>query len=300
LPINNTHQPTVLIAGGSGLIGRKLQHVFENNGFKVLILTRNPKNTQDVYWDPFLKKIDLERIKDVEILINLCGENIGSKRWTPARKKALIDSRVEPTLFLATLIDKMPLVNYYLGASGVNCYEAESGVVYSEKAPYGTDFLSSIVKAWESAHAHILTKRNGAVLRIAMVLASEGGALESIKMPIQLGFGSVIGTGKQYGPWIHIDDLCNLFVFSVQNQLDGFYNALAANSTNLELTKAIAKQLNKPLWAPRVPTFVLRLLLGERSFLVLTNLQASSQKIVDAGFEYKYPTLEQAVKAALK
>ena len=300
LSINHELQPTVLIAGGSGLIGKNLRRVFEHNGYKVLILTRNPKNAHDVFWDPIQKKIDVARLQEVEILINLCGENIGSKRWTAARKKILIDSRVEPTIFLASLIDQMPKLNYYLGASGVNCYTASSGVVYSENAPYGTDFLSSVVKAWESAHGQILTKINGAILRIAMVLSSEGGALDAIKMPIQLGFGSAVGTGKQYGPWIHIDDLCNLFVFSVQNQLNGNYNAMAANNTNLELTKAIAQQLNKPLWAPKVPAFALRLLLGERSFLVLTDLQASPHKIIDAGFQFKYPSLEQAIKAALK
>jgi uncharacterized protein (TIGR01777 family) len=290
---------TVLIAGGSGLIGQRLKNTFEQKGFAVLILTRHPKSPQDVYWDPNTQQIELEKLANVQYIINLCGESIGSGRWTASRKKVLIQSRVEPALFLAAIDQKLPQLKHYIGASGVNCYAAESGVVYQEGAPYGQDFLSKVVESWEEAHQAVLKNTSGCILRIAMVLAAEGGALNSIKRPIALGFGSAIGSGKQMCPWIHIDDLCSLIVFAVENQLNGTYNALADNDSNLKMTQVIAQLLRKPLWAPAVPAFVLKFLLGEQAFLVLTDLKASNQKLIQTGFTFSYSNLEQALKPLL-
>jgi uncharacterized protein (TIGR01777 family) len=197
------------------------------------------------------------------------------------------------------MLDKFPSLNYYIGASGVNCYAAEQGIVYHESAPYGQDFLSMVVQEWEKAHQEILNHVRGSVLRISMVLSAQGGALAAMKRPIELGFGSAIGSGQQMSPWIHIDDLCELMVFALEQQLEGTYNALAANNSNLELTQHIAQLLRKPLWAPKVPAFTLKLLLGERAFLVLTDLKASNQKIIQTGFSFKYPDLKQALKPLL-
>lgn len=290
---------TVLIAGGSGLIGQKLKKTFEKKGIQTLILTRNPKSQDDVFWDPSKQQIDLDKLAHIQYIINLCGESIGQGRWTAARKKVLIESRVAPTLFLAQIAQKLPQFKHYIGASGVNCYAAESGVVYHEGAPYGHDFLSLVVKQWEAAHHAVLKNVSGCILRISMVLASEGGALQPLKKPIEMGVGSAIATGKQMCPWIHIDDLCNLIVFAVEKQLKGTFNALAANHSNLVITQTIAKIIGKSLWAPAVPAFVLKLLLGERAFLVLTDLKASNQQIIQAGFLFKYSNLEQALKSLL-
>lgn len=290
---------TVLIAGGTGLIGQRLKQLFEKKGYTVLVLTRRPKANHEVFWDPSNGKIDLEKLAAVQCIINLCGENIGAARWTASRKAALIKSRVEPAVFLASILDKLPALNYYIGASGVNCYAAEPGVVYHESAPYGPDFLSTVVQAWEKAHQEILKQVKGSVLRIAMVLTPQGGALAAMKRPIAMGIGSAIGSGEQMSPWIHIDDLCELMIFSFEKQLEGTYNALAANNSNSDLTKTIAQLLHKPLWAPKVPAFALKLLLGERAFLVLTNLKASNQKLIQTGFSFKYPDLKQALKPLL-
>lgn len=290
---------TILIAGGSGLIGQKLKNTFEQKGYKVLILTRRPKKATDVFWDPTKQELDLAKLSEVEAIINLCGESIGAGRWTTQRKEMLIQSRVVPTLFLAEIAQKLPKLNYYIGASGVNCYEAETGIVYHESAPYGQDFLSTVVKQWEQAHQVILKNTKGCILRIAMVLAAQGGALDNIKRPIALGLGSALGSGKQMCPWIQIDDLCALMVFAVEKELSGTFNALAANDSNREMTQAIAKILRKPLWAPAVPAFVLNLLLGEQAFLVLTDLKASNQRLLDTGFTFQYPKLEQALKPLL-
>lgn len=290
---------TVLIAGGTGLIGQRLKQLLEKKGYTVLVLTRHPKASHEVYWDPSQKQIDLEKLTTVHCIINLCGENIGATRWTTSRKAALIKSRVEPAQFLASIVDKLPALNYYIGASGVNCYAAEQGVVYHESAHYGKDYLSTVVQQWEKAHQEILNQVRGSVLRIAMVLSAQGGALAEMKRPIELGFGSALGSGQQMSPWIQIDDLCELMVFALEQQLEGTYNALAANNSNLELTQQIAQFLRKPLWAPKVPAFALKLLLGERAFLVLTDLKASNQKLLQTGFSFKYPDLKQALKPLL-
>jgi uncharacterized protein (TIGR01777 family) len=290
---------SVLIAGGTGLIGQRLKQLLENKGHTVLVLTRRPKANHEVFWDPSQQQIDIEKLRTVQCIINLCGENIGAARWTASRKAVLIKSRVEPAEFLASMLDKFPSLNYYIGASGVNCYAAETGVVYHESAPYGKDFLSDVVQEWEKAHQEVLNKVRGSVLRIAMVLSAQGGALAAMKRPIALGIGSAIGSGQQISPWIHIDDLCELMVFALEQQLEGTYNALAANNSNLELTQNIAQLLHKPLWAPKVPAIALKLLLGERAFLVLTDLKASNQKIIQAGFSFKYPDLKQALKPLL-
>lgn len=290
---------TVLLAGGSGLIGQKLKNAFEQKGFKVLILTRHPKHASDIFWDPNKQKLDVSQISEVEAIINLCGESIGNGRWTAQRKKELIKSRVAPALFLASIAQQLPKLKHYIGASGVNCYAAEPGVVYHESAPYGQDFLSTVVQQWEQAHQVVLKHTPGCILRIAMVLAAQGGALHSIKRPIALGFGSAIGSGKQMCPWIHIDDLCALMVFAVEQQLLGTFNALASQNSNLEITQTIAKILRKPLWAPAIPSFAIKLLLGEQAFLVLTDLKASNQRLLETGFEFQFNNLEQALKPLL-
>ena len=290
---------TILIAGGSGLIGQSLKSALEKKGFEVLILTRRPKKATDVFWDPMKKELDISKISEVEVIINLCGESIGSGRWKTQRKRALIESRVEPALFLAAIAQQLPRLKHYIGASGVNCYAAEPGVIYHEGAPYGQDFLSTVVQQWEQAHQAVLKHTSGCILRIAMVLAAQGGALHTIKRPIALGFGSAIGSGKQMCPWIHIDDLCALLVFAVERKLSGTFNVLASNNSNLEMTQIIAKILRKPLWAPAVPAFVLKLLLGEQAFLVLTDLKASNQHLLDTGFTFQYNSLEQALKPLL-
>ena len=264
-----------------------------------MVLTRHPKASHEVFWNPSEQQIDIEKLTAVQCIINLCGENIGAARWTTERKAALIKSRVEPAEFLASILNRLPALNYYVGASGVNCYAAETGVVYHESAPYGQDFLSRVVQEWEKAHREVLNKVKGSVLRIAMVLSAQGGALAAMKRPIEFGFGSAIGSGQQMSPWIHIDDLCELMVFALEQQLEGTFNALAANSSNLDLTQNIAQLLHKPLWAPKVPAFALKLLLGERAFLVLTDLKASNQKLIHTGFSFKYPDLKQALKPLL-
>jgi uncharacterized protein (TIGR01777 family) len=194
----------------------------------------------------------------------------------------------------------MTNLKYYIGASGVNCYENLPGKVFTEDDGYGTDFLATVVKEWEASHQLVLKQVPGAIFRISMVLSRYGGSLQLMKLPIALGLGSPIGTGEQTNPWIHIDDLCRLMLFAVDNKLEGTFNALGNNDTNTTMTKRLAKWLKRPLFLPNVPAFMLRLILGERAILVLSDLRASNQKIKQAGFSFKYTSLDSVFKSFFK
>lgn len=292
--------PTVLIAGGSGLIGGHLTRHFKDRGFRVYKLTRKPSKHGHIFWDPLAEKMNTSKLDKIDILVNLVGENIGSKRWTANRKAQILSSRVQSTHFLASMIPQMTNLKYYIGASGVNCYENMPGKVFIEEDVYGTDFLATVVKEWEAAHQLVLKQVPGSILRISMVLSRHGGSLHLMKLPIALGLGSPIGTGEQTNPWIHIDDLCRLMLFAVDNKLEGTFNALGNNNTNTEMTKRLAKWLKRPLFLPNVPAFILRLILGERAILVLSDLRASNQKIKQAGFSFKYTSLDSVFKSFFK
>lgn len=290
---------TILIAGGTGLIGKKLTGKLTNEGHKVKILTRNPRNENHVKWSPDDKQIDVDALHDVTVLINLLGENIGEKKWSSQRKKELFDSRVKTTEFLFESLSSLPNLKNYIGSSGINCYE-QNDVPHFETDGFGSYFLAELVKAWENAHLKFEKNQKVCILRISTVLTENGGALDKMKLPVKLGVGSALGSGKQQLPWIHIDDLCDLFAFAVKNELSGTYNALASYETNYNFMKTLAKTMNKPFFFPAVPGFVLKIMLGEMSALVLDSMSASNQKVKNAGFSFKFPKLELALKDLLK
>jgi uncharacterized protein (TIGR01777 family) len=194
----------------------------------------------------------------------------------------------------------MTNLKYYIGASGVNCYENLPGKVFTEEEPYGHDFLATVVKEWEAAHQLILHQVPGSILRISMVLSRHGGSLHLMKQPVYWGIGAPVGSGSQTSPWIHIDDLCRLMLFAYDNKLEGIYNALGGNDTNADMTTRLAKWLKRPLFMPNIPAFLLRLLLGERAILVLSDLRASNHKIKQAGFSFKFTSLDSVFKSFFK
>lgn len=292
--------PTVLIAGGSGLIGSHLTNHFKTLGYRVFLLTRKPIREEHIFWDPENGVIHTDELDKIDILVNLVGENIGSKRWTTKRKAQIITSRVQSTHFLASMVPHMPNLKYYVGASGVNCYENIPGKIFTETDAYGTDFLATVVKEWEAAHQLVLVQVKGCMLRIAMVLTPQGGSLQLMKQPILLGLGAAIGSGTQVTPWIHIADLCELIAFATEQRIEGTYNALGNCNSNHEMTKLLAKSLKRPLFLPNIPAFVLRLLLGERSTLVLSDLRASNEKIRQTGFSFSYSSLDATFEAFFK
>jgi len=293
----------ILLAGGTGLIGKAMHTFLVQKGHEVRVLTRNPSNSNGgiFHWNPINQQIDPEAIVGVTTVINLSGAGIADKRWTTSRKQEMIDSRVISTHFLASLAPSMPELKQYISASGINCYGySHHAKIYQERDPFGKDFLSQVVEKWENAADAFQTYCTVSKIRISVVLTPEGGALETIAKPIQMGFTAALGSGKQWMPWIHIADLINMFHFVMEHRLEGSFNANAKTVNNLEFTETLAKQLHKKRWLPNVPSFVLKTILGEMSTVVLEGVNASNEKIKKAGFAFQYEKLGDALSQIYK
>ncbi len=288
---------TILIAGGTGFIGRRIQKLLEKSDYKVSILSRTPKAPNEFYWNPSKGEIDNKALENVTSIINLCGAGIGDKRWTAKRKDELYQSRIEPANFLASLIKDLPLLESYISASGITCYGFEDDQkIYSESDPFGSDYLSQLVKSWENA-SDLFQKRCRVVkMRTAVVLDKEKGALVKIAKPIQFGIGSALGNGKQMMSWVHIDDLIHAFLFAVEQPIQGSFNIVGGNHSNEIFSKTLANVLHKPFFFPKIPAFILKLMFGEMAVIVLKGMHASNQKIKDVGFKLKYTDLEMTFK----
>lgn len=288
----------VLIAGGTGLIGTRLAEILEQGGNDVQVLTRNAGKGNHVHWNPEKGELDSDKIKGTEIIINLCGAGIADKQWTKRRKQELLDSRVKPIQFLKQHQAAMPKLTQFISVSGINCYGFEEGEhPFVESDPYGPTYIDGLVKAWEEATEVFKPEIAVVVLRAGVVLSDRGGAVEKIIRPMRSNLGAVVGSGEQNVPWIHLDDLVNLMEFAIHNKWEGVFNAFTANSSNKELTLALAHRMKKKIRLPNVPAFMMKMLFGEMAELLLKGVTVSNQKLKDHGFQFTYPTLEQAVTA---
>lgn len=292
----------VLITGATGMIGKKLITVLLEKGYKVSILSRKPvaiKNVTVFLWDVYHGKIDPECLNGVDTIIHLAGEGIASEKWTEERKKKIIDSRVCSAQLLYQLIkeQKAP-VKSFLSASAVGYYGDCGDEILTESSDNGYGFLAESCKEWEAAvdQGKSLSLRI-VKLRVGVVLAKEGGALKSMDKPIRFFVGAGLGTGKQWIPWVHLDDIISMFLHALENSLmTGAYNACAPYPvTNQTLTKSIAKKLHRPVWPFNVPESVLKLILGELSAVVLVSTNTSAQKLLDTGYKFKYIQLDDAL-----
>jgi len=298
--MNSKH---ILLTGGTGLVGSKLTRLLLDKGYTVSHLSRNPGNDARVktyLWDISKGQIDEHCIDDVAIIVHLAGADIAGKRWTEKRKKEIIASRSKSiTLIYELLKKKKHNVNSVISASATGYYGDCGDEFVTEDGAQGNDFSGSCCEQWEqmvdegrSLGLRVLKFRMG------VILAANGGALKKIALPIKYYLGSPLGNGKQWIPWIHEQDAINMYLWGIENEnLNGVYNMVAPNAvTNKELTHAIAKQLQKPLWLPNVPVFILKLLLGEMSDIVLTSTKASAKKIQEVGFTFEYPEIDGALK----
>ena len=287
----------ILIAGGTGLIGKRLTTHLESTGNVVFILTRKPTASNHIFWNPSTHEIDTTKLGTITHLINLCGASLAGKRWSHAYKKELLDSRIQPAQFLLANIQHFPKLSHYITASGINCYPLNQAKVYTETDGFGTDFVSQLVKQWEETanlfSKHCLVSK----IRISPVLDEQGGALVEIMKPIQAGFGAALGTGNQAMPWIHYEDLVGIFDFVLQHQLAGAVNAVAGTSTNKEFTAICAESISKKIWLPNLPAFMVKLLFGEMAMLLLEGVQASHEKLLKAGFTFKHTDLKEAISS---
>ena len=293
----------ILITGGSGLIGTRLSEELTKMGYVVSHLSRkpNPKSIYKTYkWDINSNYIDPLALNNVNHIIHLAGENVG-KRWTKQTKKRIYDSRIKTAQLIYKNL-KHP-IKTFISASGVNYYGTiTSKSIFNEKNSFGTDYLAKICCEWEKSAFDFKTKANRVIsIRTPLTLSKKGGGLSKIKKPFELNLGSALGSGQQYMPWIHIDDLCQIYIESITNpKMDGAYNAVASeHCTNEKFTQVLAHILNKKIWAPSVPSFLLKIMLGEMSEIVLNGSRIDNSRIKSTGFSFKYDTLQLALKDCL-
>lgn len=293
----------VLIAGASGLVGSKLSDYLNKCGFEICHLSLNniSSNYKTYLWNPSKNQIDLDAIENADVIINLSGAGIANKRWTKERKQEIIDSRVNSTLLISGAIkqsNKKPKL--FISASGVGFYGMiTSNKIFTEEDKPYNDFLGNTCVEWENA-AKEIEKQNirTVIFRISTVLSNKGGALKKLSVPFKFGLGAVLGNGKQYMPWIHIDDLCSMFKLAIENEkIKCTYNAAAPEHiTNKEFSKTLSKTLKKPFWLPSVSSFILKLFLGEMADMILKGSRVSSQKIISEGFSFKFAHLNDALE----
>lgn len=297
----------ILITGGSGLIGSHITEKLLAQGYAVNYLSRNPEKMERIkayFWDPEAGQFDEQALHGVEYIINLAGANIGDKRWSPERKRLILESRTKSTAFLRDQLKKgNHEVKAIISASGVNYYGDDNGDQWlTEKDGSGKDFLSNVTRAWEDeATLYGDLRIRVVILRFGVVLSRSGGALAKIMKPVKLGLGAALGNGEQWMSWIHIDDLAGIIGFSIKEErIKGIYNAVSPEPvTNKQLTGKAAKILGRPFFMPDIPAFVIRVALGEMATLILGSCRVSADKIIEAGYNFKFATIDQALKDLL-
>jgi uncharacterized protein (TIGR01777 family) len=302
-------QMTILITGATGLIGKKMVSLFKNDNHITHYLTtskskiHNTTYQKGFYWNPNTGEIDIAAFEDVSVIIHLAGASV-SKKWTSTYKKEIIQSRVQTANLLFKTLKSYPNnVKQIVSASAIGIYPDDLTAIYHEDNSIINDsFLGEVTQLWEeSTNLFKSLPISVSTIRIGVVLAKEAGALVELTKTIKYGFGAALASGKQYVSWIHIDDLVAIFKYVIDHNLEGIYNAVSPYpTTNEELTKAIAKTLNKPLFLPKVPKFILRLLLGEMHEIVTSSQHVSSRKILDAGFQFQYASLVKSLQNLFK
>ena len=255
------------------------------------------KNPDFFYWNVDENYIAEEAIINADYIIHLAGAGIADKRWTNKRKQLLFDSRINSTNLLFQKVKELnPRLKGFIAASGIGYYGTiTSNKIFTEQDESGKDFLSYICKFWEKASLQFnSTNIRTVIFRTGVVFSKDGGAFQKITQPIKRGIGAVLGSGNQYMPWIHIGDLCNIYIKAIKDaQINGIYNAVSPEHiTNKQLTSIIAKRLNKKIWLPNIPKFVLHLLFGEMSTILLKGSRVSSEKIEKSGFNFKFKELK--------
>jgi uncharacterized protein (TIGR01777 family) len=295
---------SVLIAGGSGLVGNQLTKRLLTTGYSVVWLTRkiNPNlNIKQYEWDYKLKKTDANAFKDATIVINLSGANVGAKRWDKTWKEDIYNSRVQAT---ALLMDTIKMhgkkVHTVISSSATGYYGTIiSDNIFSESTGSGKDFLATTCVDWENTLSNSKTENiRKIILRTGVVLSAEGGALSKMNILFKMGLGAVLGSGKQYFSWIHIEDLCSLYVKAIEdNSINGVYNAVAPSYiTNKDFTITLSNMFNKSIWLPNISAFLLKLILGEMAGSLLYGSRVSPEKIVQAGFTFRFRNIQSALK----
>jgi len=308
-----------MITGGTGMIGTALSALLADNGYNVIILSRNPLETAAkhnyrerqspfrsngrVYysrWDIDNQHLDSSALAEADYIVHLAGAGVAEKRWTSARKKEILESRTKSSQLLVKALKENPnKVKAVISASAIGWYGPDKGKPFTESDPPAGDFLGQTCLEWEKSIEPVEALGKRLVkLRLGIVFSNEGGALREFRKPLRTGVAAILGKGDQVISWVHIDDICRAFLFALEDTtLSGVYNITSPYPVNnKQLTLTLAWHItNKRHFMVHVPEFALRTVLGEMSTEVLKSATVSSEKIKKAGFNFNYPTLESAI-----
>lgn len=295
---------TILISGGTGLVGKQLVALLLSKGYKIHLLSRGREKSDNpgiklFKWDVYKGRIDQECICGVDAVIHLAGEDIASKRWTAERKAQILESRTESIRLIYKLIrENKNQVGHVISASAVGFYGSRGDEILIEESLPAKDFLAETCIEWENAvDEGIKLGLRVVKLRSGIILAAEGGLLRQMEKPVKIGLGVIFGSGSQWISWIHIQDAIDLYVFALENEeMKGIYNMTAPSPlSNSRLIQAIASALKKSPIYFHFPAKALKLVLGEMSILALGSTRVSSAKAMWAGYNFRYPDIESAL-----
>ncbi len=300
---------TVLITGGTGLVGTAVANLLTAKGYQVIILSRRSReghgNISYAAWDPATRRIDVQAVQQADHIINLAGAGVADKRWSAKRKKEIVDSRVKSgELIVQTLRDHSNKVKTVINASGIGWYGDDAGrqkgkKTFTEDAPVDSAYLGETCRLWEESIAPVreLGKRL-VIFRIGIVLSRDGGAYVEFRKPVRFGITAILGNGTQMISWVHIEDLARLFLHAIENgSVDGVYNAVSPQAiSNKHFMMALASKVKGRFCIPfYVPSFLLKLMLGGMSVEVLKSATVSNTRISNTGFQFIYPSLAAAL-----
>ncbi len=301
---------TILITGGTGLVGKQVVNLLLEKGYKIHLLVRKNKNglaspNLSVFqWDVFKRQIDPKCVAGVDAIIHLAGESIAGQRWTSKRKSQILSSRTESIRMIYNLMRSTDhQVRHVVSASAVGYYGDRGDAVLTEESAASADFLAETCVAWEKAVDE--GKQDGlriVKLRSGIVLDAEGGILQQLLAPLKFGLGIVPGNGKQWLPWIHIKDASAIYAFALENEgMEGVYNMAAPSPVRMqEMMRVIARTANRSPLILTIPEFALKITMGEMSLIALESSRVSADKLMKTGYVFNYPSLQNAIREIFK
>jgi uncharacterized protein (TIGR01777 family) len=294
---------TILIAGGTGLVGQLLAQTLKDEGYKIRLISRS-KPVNSVFptflWNVEKGVADGNAFKEVDIVINLAGSGVADKLWNERRKKEITESRVKSNQLLAYCFKNYHRPALYISAGAIGFYGHREDEILTEEYAAGDDFLSKSCTAWENAVFETADHDTRLILfRIGIVLSPRGGALQKMLLPWKMGISTSFNPGNQWYSWIHEEDLVRLFVFGIQNeQIEGIYNAVSPNPEKMyDFAKAMKAQSKLPwrmVWS--IPFTLLTAAMGEMSTVLTNSARVSSEKIIRAGFQFTFKKMDEALK----
>lgn len=308
--------PVVLITGGTGLIGKNLTRHLTGKGYEVIIVSRNPPRSSDnpmiryAAWNLDEQRIDPAAIATADHIINLAGAGVMEKKWTHTYRKTIVESRVKSNeLIIKALQENSNKVKTVISSSAIGWYGEDAATLphahgFIETDPAAQGFLGDTCRLWEeSVDAAGALHKRVLKLRTGIVLSNDGGAFDEFKKPLRFGIAAILGSGKQVISWIHMDDLCRMYLYVIEHeQLVGIYNANAPLPvSNKKLILQTAQRTRGQFYVPvHVPKFLLKWVLGQRSIEILKSTTVSCEKIKQAGFTFLYPSIDAALKDLIK